>query len=245
MLGSQMYKNIKFQPTSEEAASFFEMPQPASEHLPEWYREMSIHLDGETQTGLAPDSVASSNLTIKGCMPFLDALTAGYMFVLPFDLELRRNNRGMVGMRWATNIDFISQHSQDQAPSLPLPEGASPHILKWKPGWRAITPPGYSCLFTHPMNHISLPFITFSGIVDTDKYNLGVELPFRLLDFDGDLVILEKGTPIAQVFPFKRDDWKSATATFDEHEQKKNGFTLKSKIVRSYQRFFWARKSYK
>lgn len=206
---------------------------------------MSLHLEGETHTGLAPDGVASSNLTLRGCMPFLDALTTGYMFVLPFDLELRRNRQGMVGIRWATNVDLVGQHGQDQAPGLPIPEGASPHILKWKPGWRVITPRGYSCLFTHPMNHIDLPFITLSGVVDTDRYGLGVELPFRLLNFDEELVILEKGTPIAQVFPFKRDDWESSTVAYDSEEQKKNGFILKSKIVRSYQRMFWERKSFK
>lgn len=233
-----------FEPTSTEAELLFERPQPASQFLPKWYRDMPLHLDGEKETGLAPDGVSSSNLTLRGCMPFLDAISSGYMFTLPFDIEIRQDNRGRVGIRWATNVDLIGQHSLDQAPGLPIPEGASPNLLKWKTGWRAITPSGYSCLFTHPMNHVDLPFVTLSGVVDTDSYSLGVELPFRLLEPERDHLIIEKGTPICQVIPFKRENWKSTNVPFDERKQTKNIFALKSKIVRSYQMQFWQRKSY-
>lgn len=206
-----MNNKIKFQPTSIESEIFFDMPKPASEYLPSWYREMNLHLENEEITSLAPDTVASSNLTLKGCMPFLDAISSGYMFVLPFDIEIRKNDYGMVGIRWATNVDFIGQHSLDQAPGLPIPFGASPNILKWKPGWKAITPPGYSCLFTHPMNHLDLPFTVLSGVVDTDTYKLGVEIPFRLLNQEKEIVIIEKGTPICQIIPFKRENWSCSS----------------------------------
>jgi hypothetical protein len=240
-----MTKHVIFEPFSEDAGLLYEKPSPAAEHLPEWYKSMSLHLPGETTTGLSPDGVAVSNLTLKGCMPFLDAMTSGYMFTLPFDIEIRKNDNGQVGLRWATNQNLIGQHGPDQAPGLPIPQGASPNILKWSPGWRMITPPGYSCLFTHPLNRFDLPFATLSGVVDTDSYKLGVEFPFRLLDTNKDLVILEKGTPICQVIPFRRDDWSSSTTEFDEQENKKQGFLLKGKIIRSYQMQFWKKKSYK
>jgi len=77
-------------------------------------------------------------------------------------------------------------------------------------------------------------------------YKLGVELPFQLLDsvIDKDIFILEKGTPICQVIPFKREDWKSEKVEFNENENLKNGFLLKSKIVRSYKQQFWQKKTY-
>jgi hypothetical protein len=240
-----MQRNISFEPCSHDTASFFDYPQPAISAIPEWYSSMDLHLPGESVTGLAPDSVGSSNLTLRGCMPFLDALTAGYMFTLPFDIEIRKNNRGSVGIRWATNVDYIGQHSLDQAPGLPVPPEGSPNILKWRPGWKVTTPVGYSCLFTHPLNHIDLPFITLSGIIDTDVYPLSAEFPFRLLNTSEDLLIIEKGTPIVQIIPFKRDSWKSATKEFNEENIRKGIFALKSKIVRSYQSQFWNRKSYK
>jgi DNA modification methylase len=82
-------------------------------------------------------------------------------------------------------------------------------------------------------------------VVDTDMYKLGVEFPFQLLNtITEDIFVLEKGTPICQVIPFKRENWKSEAVPFDEKANKKNGFELKSKIVRSYKTQFWQKKTY-
>lgn len=237
---------LQFEAFDKETELLFERPKPAVQSLPTWYKDMPTRMDGEKIDGLSKDGVAVSNLTLKGCSPFLDALSTGYIFELPFDMEFRKNDKGMINVRWATNINFIGQHGPDQAPGLPGPFGGSPSLLKWRPGWRIITPKGYSCLFTHPMNRHELPFRTFSGVVDTDMYQLGVEFPFQLLDstIDKDVFILEKGTPICQVLPFKREDWKSDVVEFDEDANRKNGFLLKSKIVRSYKQQFWQKKTY-
>jgi hypothetical protein len=239
-----MTKLIQFEPTTEDAGLLYEAPSPAIENLPDWYRNMALHMNGEKETALDKDGVATSNLTLKGCIPFLDAMTSGYLFTLPCDMEIRKKD-GMVGLRWATNQDLIGQHGPEQAPGLPTPHGGIQSILKWRPGWRVVTPPGYSCLFVHPLNRFDLPFVTISGVVDTDSYKLGVEFPFRLLETDKDVFILEKGTPVCQVIPFRRNDWKSEVIPLDEKEQKRQGFILKSKIIRSYQLQFWKKKSYK
>lgn len=240
-----MANNIIFEPTSEDSGMLYEHPSPASSALPDWYKGMPLHVAGESITGLALDSTQATNLTVKGCMPFLDAMTSGYIFTLPFDLEIRRNERGMVGLRWATNQDLIGQHNEDQAPGMPSPIAASPSILKWKPGWKIITPAGYSCLFMHPANRFDLPFVTMSGVVDTDIYQLGVDFPFKLINQELDLLIIEKGTPICQVVPFRRENWIGSRGEFDQIRTKKQAFKLKSKIVRSYQTQFWKKKSYK
>jgi len=236
---------VQFEPFDKEAELLFEMPKPAAKSIPGWYKDMAVHMDGEKTTGLSKTTNVVSNLTLKGCSPFLDALTSGYMFELPFDIEFRRNEEGMINIRWATNVNFIGSHGPDQAPGLPGPVGGSESLLKWRPGWRIITPKGYSALFTHPLNRHDLPFRTFSGVVDTDMYELGVEFPFQLLNtIEDDIFILKKGTPICQVIPFKREDWKSEEVPFDEDANKKNGFKLKSEIVRSYKRQFWQKKNY-
>ena len=236
---------IQFEPTDKESEVLLERPKQASQYIPDWYKNMPIHMDGEKITGLSKHGIGSSNLTLKGCSPFLDALTSGYMFTLPSDLEFRFHPGKGINMRWATNIEIISSHRPEQAPGLPAPVDGSPDLLKWRPGWRIITPKGYSCLFTHPLNRHDLPFRTFSGVVDTDSYPLGVEFPFQLLkDITKDIFILEQGTPICQVIPFKRENWKSEQVKFDEDANKKNAFQLKSKIVRSYKNQFWNKKSY-
>jgi hypothetical protein len=236
---------IQFEPANSEAHIYFETPKPASSLIPEWYKDMPVHMDNEKITGLNKESVAVSNLTLKGCSPFLDALTSGYTFTLASDLEFRNHPGKGINIRWATNVEILGSHGTEQAPGLPVPFGGSDGLLKWKPGWRVITPPGYSCLFTHPFNRHELPFRTFTGVVDTDSYPLGVEFPFQLLQvIDKDIFILEKGTPICQILPFKRDSWKSEEIKFDEKANKKNVFLLKSKIVRSYKNQFWHKKSY-
>jgi hypothetical protein len=236
---------VQFEPFDKEAELLFEMPKPAAKSIPGWYKDMAVHMDGEKTTGLSKTTNVVSNLTLKGCSPFLDALTSGYMFELPFDIEFRRNEEGMINIRWATNVNYIGSHGPDQAPGLPGPVGGSDTLLKWRAGWRIITPKGYSALFTHPLNRHDLPFRTFSGVVDTDMYKLGVEFPFQLLNnIEEDIFILKKGTPICQVIPFKREDWKSEEVPFDEDANKKNGFKLKSEIVRSYKRQFWKKKNY-
>jgi hypothetical protein len=236
---------IQFEPFDKDSELFFEMPKPAAQSIPSWYKDMPTRMNGEKEDGLARDGVAVSNLTLKGCSPFLDAFTSGYIFTLPFDLEFRKHPGKGINIRWATNVNAIGSHGPDQAPGLPEPYGGNADMLKWRPGFRVITPKGYSCLFTHPLNRHDLPFRTFSGIVDTDMYPLGVDLPFQLLNtIDKDIFILEKGTPICQVIPFKREEWRSEQIPFDEDENKKNGFKLKSKIIRSYKTQFWNKKSF-
>jgi hypothetical protein len=51
-------------------------PIPAKLNIPEWYKKLEHTLQ---------------NKTVKGCMPFLDTLTAGYLLKMPQDLYLRHN----------------------------------------------------------------------------------------------------------------------------------------------------------
>jgi len=44
-----------------------------------------------------------------------------------------------------------------------------------------------------------------AGVVDTDEYTSLIHFPFFAIAADG-LYTLEKGTPLVQVIPFRRDD---------------------------------------
>ena len=74
-------------------------------------------------------------------------------------------------------------------------------------------------------------------------FSLGLAATFYIKnDFTG---IIPKGTPLAQIFPFKRDDWKHEFAEpLTQKENQKLKFKLLSKIERSYQKQFWQKKSY-
>jgi len=49
--------------------------------------------------------------------------------------------------------------------------------------------------------------MTVSGIIDNDKVNLPGSMPFFLKE--GWTGVIPKGTPYAQLIPFKREDWES------------------------------------
>ena len=86
-----------------------------------------------------------------------------------------------------------------------------------------------------------MPFRTFSGVVDTDMYELGVEFPFQLLNtITEDIFILEKGTPICQVIPFKRESW-TMTCEHQPTKRSKLEFFLES----AYRKVFHNKKEFK
>lgn len=235
---------IKFYPAFEDADLFYEKPVPSVSAIPEWYKKIPLTVDGG-KPRIVGD--AATNMTVKACSPFLDSLSAGYMFTLPADIQIDKNEEGNISINWMVDLpDFISSHSAEQINGMTLSDGTPPNALKWKAGWRITTPKGYSTLFVHPLNRTDLPFHTLSGIVDTDTYPLATEFPFA---FDPKMVegsmIIPKGTPIVQAIPFKREKWYMEMEEFDKKEYDREHFRLRSKISRSYKSMFWQRKTFK
>ena len=74
-------KKITFRPQSREGALLYPKPEPASRYIPEWYKKTPLHVAGEKHDGIAPNG-GGSNFTVKGCVPFLDAMTSGYIFTI-------------------------------------------------------------------------------------------------------------------------------------------------------------------
>jgi hypothetical protein len=115
-------------------------------------------------------------------------------------------------------------------------------VFKFQQEWTNKTPKGVSILFTHPSNRFDLPFRCFSGFVDTDKYNLPVHFPFILKKgFEG---IIPAGTPVAQLFPIKRTNWKSKVVKWDADESYKANRNFQRTFAASYKKNYWNRKEY-
>ena len=104
----------------------------------------------------------------------------------------------------------------------------------WSFDFSLKTPKGYSVLFCHPLNRFELPFQTFSGVVETDEYNQGTHFPFYIKKLNvGEIIIIKKGTPIVQIIPFKRENWKIMHMPFSQKLMdfiQKQNFQLKSII---------------
>ena len=238
---------IKFRATDYRSENLIEPPKPAISFIPEWYKKAKVLFPGESAAGIDRYSGAP-NTTYKACSPFMDSLSMGYIWGCPVDMEIKKIQDGdktNYSIRWRTSGDFISDHSENQHPGLPTPQNSVAGVLKWEFPYVTITPPGYSTMFTHPINRSDLPFVTLTGVVDTDEYPLPIKLPFQLLDFEGDSLIIEKGTPLCQMIPIKREPWVSSVEAVDEDLDAKSNFEYFSKIVRAYKSRHWHKKEYR
>jgi hypothetical protein len=85
------------------------------------------------------------------------------------------------------------------------------------------------------------PFMTFSGITDTDGWSGAGPIPFLIKrGFEG---IIPAGTPIIQFSFIKREDWKSKIKEFDTKSLKKK-YSVKKYIMHGYKKEYWKKKSY-
>lgn len=231
-----MTKHIKFVGANAEAYNTNIPPIPASHVIPDWYKKIPLEHSVE--------AVGRDRGTVKKCTPFVDALMTGYSLVLPFDLEIVPDGDNK-HVRWQVERDnFLSVEEPYRVTGMKAPEGFSPTIFRFSNFPRIETPLGYSTLLTHPFNRYDLPFLTLSGVVDTDKLHQEVAVSFYLrTSFFG---IIKKGTPIAQLMPFKRDNWEHENLEpYDEKKTAKTLFDVRSVIERSYKTQYWSKKSYK
>lgn len=233
-------KKIIFRPWEKISERLQHQPVPATSKVPKWYKEMSKFIIKEKKL---PIINKQTNLTLKACPPFLDALTCGYSVVTPFDVLVYREKDGGVRFTWPTDKNFIEIHDALQLPGLKIPDEFEQDAYKFNMTHIIETPPGYSLLFTHPFNRVDLPFLSFSAVVDCDSYQLvPVNIPFLLKkDFEG---IIEQGTPVAQIIPIKRENW---TNVLEPHSKEKSEFALsdlKSTIFKSYKNRWWQKKTY-
>ena len=238
---------ITFTPENDIAQEFLTGPTPGSLNIPAWYSSANSLMHGDKKRGIAGNAPTSSpNTTYKHCSPFLDAFITGYIWAAPVDFEIKKTSiAGDYTIRWRTDGNFVSDHDPAQHPNLPAPKGLDSGVLKWEFPYKIKTPDGYSTLFTHPLNRSDLPFRTLSGVVDTDAYPAAVRFPFQILEFEEERIIIEKGTPLCQIIPIKRDSWQMEKGEFEETETRKSYFDFTSKIIKSYKSQYWNRKSYK
>ena len=237
---------IKFVARSQDVYDTETPPSPASNHVPEWFK----NIPPERSSLGATFRKAS---TVKKCVPFLDAFTTGYMICAPQDLGVTQRGNDTF-LDWGVERrepvypdrveEVIGVDSQDRTAGLPVPVGYKPFIFRINVYPRIETPTGYSVLITHPLNRYDLPFLTLSGIVDTDElHSMLVVNMYIKEDFNG---IIKEGTPLAQVVPFKRENWEhKVSAPYDSSKAKKQHFGILRTLNRSYQTNYWSKKVYK
>lgn len=170
-------------------------PVPAKTYVPDWFRKLPA-VD-ETK-----HSMNDTGLTVKRCMPFLDAMTTGWIIPLAATIRMEiRDNGAEVAAGWEFDRVMVSNHAMHQVKGNPW--GHRPP-RKFHNYWTIVTPPGWSCLFINPLNRPNGLFEIVAGVVDTDSYHALINFPFFATGPDG-LHVIERGTPLVQVIPFRRD----------------------------------------
>ncbi len=171
-------------------------PVPAKEAMPDWFKRLPA-------VDKAHVSPTDSALTVKRCMPFIDALTAGWILPLAATVRMEIKDGGeTVNTGWEFDRVMVSNHNPYQVaghPRQPRPP------CKFHNYWTIRTPPGVSCLFMPPLNRENPVVEVLAGIVDTDTYTALINFPFFATAADG-IYTLAKGTPLVQVIPFRRAD---------------------------------------
>jgi hypothetical protein len=162
---------------------------------PAWYQR----LPGVDQEAV---SAANNGLTVKRCLPFLDAMNLGWLLPLAATVRLDVADDGeRVAAGWEFDRELVSTHAPFQAAGNPYEPRP---VMKFHNPWAIRTAPGWSCLFLPPLNRPGGVVEVLAGVVDTDTYVAPVNLPFVATGPDG-VHTLAKGTPLAQVVPFRRD----------------------------------------
>ena len=223
---------------------FIPEPKPSSFYIPKEYKKSPSYL-----------STSYQDPTIKKCMPFLDVYMTGYIIPFPVDIEyvVKSEHEKYFTINNSISPEItpllkVDSHDSSQVPSnLRNPKRSIDKIFKFLNPWTIKTPPGYSCYFMSPSNHV-LPFDLISGIVDTDNFTLPIHFPFYWTAPHDKGFILKGGSPMVTVIPFKRERWKMETGYIDTGKLsfKKTYFlTLGTKIFDNYKSKFWRKKSYK
>jgi hypothetical protein len=236
-MGLKKEKVIKF----ASSHKYVPTPVPSFSNIPEWFKKIPKYGGSDSDPVIGPEGTFI-NRTVKHCSPFLDALTLGYVVELWHDIQIVRTMEGPE-IRWTVDPKSVDARSKGAMSGFPTPPGCYPIQFVWQSPITFKTPPGYSVLVTHPLNRTDLPFICMSGVVDSDRDVIQRgNVPFYLSeDFEG---IIEAGTPIFQLIPFKRDDWKSEVdQRLDEEGEKFKWLSSRSNKP-FYRDNIWVKKKY-
>jgi len=237
-------KKLTFIPTIQDFENKLISPVPAISQVPEWYKSLSLYGPTNSEKNLNPINYVGTDGTFvatKKCVPFFDALTSGYYYLLEDDLEVSQNEQGYPKLTWKGDIMLI-----DKRPTLEVPVPGDCHTVHFgiRMNWFYRTPPGYSVLVTHPMNRYDLPFYTLSGVVDSDSWGLPVFFSFFVKrNFIG---TIPKGTPVMQFLPFKRDSWELEVDNSNEiiEEEEFKAEKRRTVVTGYYKKDIWKRKNF-
>jgi hypothetical protein len=208
---------------------------PSKNYIPDWFKSIKAY----NKSNMVFDKNNNAAKNLKSCIPFFDTLLSGYTIELWCDIFFDEKDKSI---KWAGNVPPFQQRKSETT-NVPTPAGydETMHYM-WRLPYAMKTPPGYSLLISHPFNRYELPFLSSTGIVDAEKIMFGGQVPFFLkTGFSG---LIEKGTPILQILPFKRENWKAEKDLSMQQEDNDERARSMNVFYGNYKNNKWFKKTY-
>jgi hypothetical protein len=239
---NKLVNEIEFVALDKYSFEVCPKPFPASQALPQWWKDATPYIKGPGNLDGKKIIVENleSNASFKKCTPMLDLLSSGYIVPLWADVQIRIEN-GLPLISWRVQKDVFSLHSVQE---VEIPNGYQKTQFKFSNQWVPKLPKGYSALIIACPGYPNNPFRTMQAIIDYDKTTHPLSPPMFLKEgFEG---ILEKGTPMFQIIPFKRDNWKAKFSFLENGQHLINiDRDIRATMVNNYVKNFWEKKTYK
>jgi len=239
---NKLVNEIEFVALDKYAFEVCPKPFPASQALPQWWKDASPYIKNEKNIDGKKIIVENleSNASFKKCTPMLDLLSSGYIVPLWSDVQVRYENELPV-ITWRVTKNVFESHATQEVET---PSGYQKSQFKFLNQWVPKLPKGYSALIIACPGYPNNPFRAMQAIIDYDKTTHALLPPMFLKEgFEG---IVEKGTPMFQIIPFKRNNWKSKFSFLESGQSLINtDRDTNATIVNNYVKNFWERKSYK
>ena len=247
-------RRIRFVPQDKYAQENIDPPRPSKTIVPDWYKSGEVAISLKTGESSKP---GDKDITggLKSCVPFLDAMVSGYFICFWEDTYVRTTDKveewyPVKKNTYNDKYDKVVSHAVQMIDeregiighTIPRPEGYCNNHMVFKGQWGFRLPRGWSLLLTQPLNHFDLPFFTTSGIIDSDEWWTGGNMPFFFKkNFEG---IIPKDTPFAQVIPIKRSSWYSYTSEFSVSRTNYMSQKARSVPMGWYKKNMWVKKQY-
>jgi hypothetical protein len=239
---NKIVNKIEFVAIDKYAFEVCPKPFPSSQALPNWWKDASPYIKSKKNIDGKKIIIENreSNASFKKCTPMLDLLSSGYIVPLWADVQVRIEN-GLPLITWRVERGVFELHSTQE---VEIPDGYQNTQFKFLNQWIPKLPKGYSALIISCPGYPNNPFRAMQAIIDYDKTTHPLFPPMFLKEgFEG---IVEKGTPMFQIIPFKRNNWESKFSFLESGQYARNfDRDVKATIVNNYVKGFWEKKSYK
>jgi hypothetical protein len=237
-------------------------PRRATKFIPSWYKRMPRYIKSTEEL---KHGVSQRFGTVKTCVPFLDAMSVGYIMPMwtnvKIEIEETTFNVVYASAEAASMLTRACDvgHNEVQEATASSMSGHPPsqfsdfadidravykqgyHIIKLHSPWVIKTPKGWSTLIKPIANNFANPLVPFEAIVDTDSYNVRINLPCFVRTNEPNFE-LNMGQPIAQMIPFKRDvlqhDVLPITQAVQKNVDRDQKF-LQLMGTNAYRKLFW------